>query len=309
MSRIAVLDNRFCLHVQGADTYAALQGALSCDIAPARDAGRAVYGFLLTPQGKILCDLHVIPGAGGVTLDCGGGDKTAVLGALRLGALGRDARISEPPEALTVCALFGSPDTEAPETPESERPPEYQRPFSAPAAVSREGEALFYGDARDARLGMRAVLPRAREQDFFKRSGLRPAKRDAYDVLRIMCLISEGGRDFPPGGGYPIDYGAQAYGAVSMRKGCYTGQEVTARMYHKGTRKKALVRLSLAPPARFPQEHGFAALASGNNNNAAMLLTTAPHVALALVKNIADTPYGSALTLPDGAQAVMAPAA
>ena len=41
----------------------------------------------------------------------------------------------------------------------------------------------------------------------------------------------------------------ERWGAISLTKGCYTGQEIVARTHYLGKNKRALVRMSLAPPA------------------------------------------------------------
>ena len=48
---------------------------------------------------------------------------------------------------------------------------------------------------------------------------------------------------------YILEAGLDRLGAVSFRKGCYVGQEVTARMHHKTTLRKGLVRVEVAGEA------------------------------------------------------------
>jgi hypothetical protein len=48
---------------------------------------------------------------------------------------------------------------------------------------------------------------------------------------------------------YPLEMGLDRLNGVDFRKGCYVGQEVTARMRHKTELKKGLARLRLGGPA------------------------------------------------------------
>lgn len=59
----------------------------------------------------------------------------------------------------------------------------------------------------------------------------------AYHRLRITLGIPETG-DFASDGTFWLETGAERMGGVDFKKGCYVGQEQTARMKHRGTVKK-----------------------------------------------------------------------
>jgi hypothetical protein len=72
-----------------------------------------------------------------------------------------------------------------------------------------------------------------------------------WTALRIEHLIPESGIELIPDETYPLEAGFERLGGVDFRKGCYVGQEVTARMKHKTELRKGLVRLAIegeAPP-------------------------------------------------------------
>ena len=60
-----------------------------------------------------------------------------------------------------------------------------------------------------------------------------------WENLRIENLIPEFGKELSSDS-YILEYGFEKLNGVDFRKGCYVGQEVTARMKHKSTLRKGL---------------------------------------------------------------------
>ena len=65
---------------------------------------------------------------------------------------------------------------------------------------------------------------------------------------RINALVPETGIELTPDS-YILEMGFERLNGVDFKKGCYVGQEVTARMKHKTDLKKGLARVSLNGPA------------------------------------------------------------
>lgn len=93
-----------------------------------------------------------------------------------------------------------------------------------------------YADPRDASLGWRAYDGRASE--------------DAdWDALRVAAGVPESGIELIPNESYPLEQRFEALSGVDFKKGCYVGQEVTARMKHKTELRKGLARVAVAGSA------------------------------------------------------------
>ncbi|NTT85899.1 CAF17-like 4Fe-4S cluster assembly/insertion protein YgfZ [Tabrizicola fusiformis] len=75
-----------------------------------------------------------------------------------------------------------------------------------------------------------------------------PATID-WDALRVEHLIPESGIELIPDDSYLLETGFERLHGVDFRKGCYVGQEVTARMKHKTELRKGLVRLRITGSA------------------------------------------------------------
>jgi len=86
-------------------------------------------------------------------------------------------------------------------------------------------------DPRDANLGWRCYGAEDHNTDTVD-----------WDALRVDHKIPEMGRELDAES-YILEMGFEGLNGVDFRKGCYVGQEVTARMKHKTELRKGLVRL------------------------------------------------------------------
>lgn len=71
-----------------------------------------------------------------------------------------------------------------------------------------------------------------------------PAQID-WDAIRVAHAIPESGIELVPNETYLLEAGFERLNGVDFRKGCYVGQEVTARMKHKTELRKGLVVLGI----------------------------------------------------------------
>jgi folate-binding protein YgfZ len=95
-------------------------------------------------------------------------------------------------------------------------------------------------DPRWATLGRRAV---AESQE--------PDVSAEYLTRRLAIAVPEGA-DFGSDKIFALDAGLEELHGVSFDKGCYIGQELTARMKHRGTARKRLLPLSTLDGSDLP---------------------------------------------------------
>ncbi|MDT8344059.1 MAG: folate-binding protein [Thermohalobaculum sp.] len=207
--------DRRVLRMTGADARAVLQGVVSNDVARLAP-GRAVYAALLSPQGKYLFDFFLVAAGDAILIDVAAGRADALAARLRMYCLRRDARIEAEP-GLAVALIWG----EGP-------PPDSALP-----------------DPRLPELGWRLYAP-APALD-----AVAPATPGDYLALRIAHQVPATGIELIPDDTYILEAGFERLNGVDFRKGCYVGQEITARMKHKTELKKRLVPVRVdgtAPP-------------------------------------------------------------
>ncbi|CEQ40910.1 SPOSA6832_02582, partial [Sporobolomyces salmonicolor] len=95
-------------------------------------------------------------------------------------------------------------------------------------------------DPRVLGLGYRWIAEKDGEQpppELFK-----PVAPSHYQLHRLLHAIPEGPEDFPP---LPLEANIDFMNGVDYRKGCYVGQELTARTHHKGVVRKRGVAFRL----------------------------------------------------------------
>lgn len=72
-----------------------------------------------------------------------------------------------------------------------------------------------------------------------------PLPLEIWDALRVEHIVPETGAELVPNETYILEAGFERLNGVDFRKGCYVGQEITARMKHKTELKKGLAKVSV----------------------------------------------------------------
>ena len=75
-----------------------------------------------------------------------------------------------------------------------------------------------------------------------------------WDAIRVAHLIPEYGSELIADDSYILEMGFETLHGVDFRKGCYVGQEVTARMKHKTELRKGLARVRISGAAEVGSE-------------------------------------------------------
>jgi folate-binding protein YgfZ len=203
MNSICLLDDRAVVAVSGPEASGFLQGLITND-AESLPEGSAAYAALLTPQGKILFDFVIARRAGEFLLDCAADVANALVKRLLLYRL-RSKVVIERRDDMAVLAAWN--DTALPD-------PDFP-------------------DPRLTALGRRSIISRnSLPSD--------AVGAEFYLAHRLDCGVPEGA-DFAPDKIFALDAGLEELHGVSFDKGCYVGQELTARMKHRGTARKRVL--------------------------------------------------------------------
>ncbi len=229
------LEDRAILEVSGEDARAFLQGLITNDIEKV-SATEAVYAALLTPQGKYLFDFFIVANGDALWLDCEAAGRETLRRRLAMYRLRAKVEIDAGLDH-EVHAAIGD---------------------NALAAARQIDTALSFADPRIAGLGARAIVAPAARPDLTG-AGLRAGARADYDRLRIRLGVPDGSRDLVPEKSFLLENGFEALNGVDFEKGCYVGQEVTARMKHRALVRKRLVPVRIegaAPPEGAPVHRG-----------------------------------------------------
>lgn len=199
-------ESRATVRVAGAEAESFLQDLVTNDLSKlGPDA--LLYAALLTPQGKYLFDFFIRREGEVFLLDVAADRAAALVQRLSMYRLRRKVEIAE--AGVPVALFWGG-----------------------------EPPAGALADPRDPALGFRLYgLPRP--------EGANEGSQADYDALRVARLVPESGAELIPDETYILEAGFERLRGVDFRKGCYVGQEVTARMKHKTELKKGLVRVAV----------------------------------------------------------------
>ena len=237
-----LLDDRGVLAVGGPDRRQFLQGLISNDVDKV-GADRARYAALLTAQGKYLHDFTMVECALGadaaILLDAEAGRLADLKRRLSLYRLRAKVSLDARPD-LAVAAVFGDG---AIATFGLVDQPGAARPFAA---------GIAFVDPRLAALGARCILPRSDAPAALTRAGLHEADFAAWDAHRLGLGIPDGGRDLELEKSILLEAGFDELNGVDWNKGCYIGQELTARTKYRGLVKRRLMPVAISGPPPAP---------------------------------------------------------
>ena len=235
----AVLEDRGVLAVAGAEARDFLQGLISNDVTKAAP-GRAIYAALLTPQGKFLHDFFLVEHGEHLLLDCEGARLPDLLKRLTIYRLRANVTLDDVSADHAVAALFGV-DALAAAGLDSEAG------VAAPFA-----DGIAYVDPRLAAVGARALLPRATAREALEGAGFVAAEAAEYDRLRLANALPDGSRDLVVEKSILLESGFEELNGVDFEKGCFVGQELTARTKYRALIRKRLMRVDVDGPLPAP---------------------------------------------------------
>src|SRR5882757_8409251 len=219
-SFFSLVPHRSVIAVGGPDRVEFLQGLISNDttkVAP----GRAIWAALLTPQGRFLNDMFVADGGDDtLMLETERAHAPALARKLGLYKLRSKVTVEDRGATMEVAVVFG-PD--------------------AAKILPVEGATAF-ADSRLADLGVRMLAPVGQATALLAARGFAAAPLEAYDALRLERGVPDGSRDLIVEKALLLENGFDELNGVDWQKGCYMGQELTAR-----TKYRALIRKRLFP--------------------------------------------------------------
>jgi folate-binding protein YgfZ len=216
----SLLPHRGVLAVGGPDRIEFLQGLISNDTTKVA-AGSAIWAALLTPQGRFLNEMFVTDGGNDtLLLETERERAPALAKKLSLYKLRSKVTVEDRGAAMEVAAVFGANQATAPTL----------------------NGVIAFPDPRLRELGYRVLAPRGTLKETLAAQGIAEASFEDYDALRLALGVPDGSRDLPVEKALLLENGFDELHGVDWDKGCYMGQELTAR-----TKYRALIRKRLLP--------------------------------------------------------------
>ena len=261
---IGAVAPRIAIGITGKDRSAYLQGLLTNDV-EALEAGGGCYSAWLTPQGRMLTDLHIFESGDMILLDVPAPLGPATLQRLDQFLFSEDVQFADLSEALTSVWVHGPQAAAILERVLAlrDRRPGPLDPASFTDWVEyQNARAEFSGSpvvvARVSQLGVPGFgvyVEPSRAEDLklaLQAAGATLADPPAIETARIEAGYPLFGVDMTEDT-IPLEAGIEGR-AISLSKGCYVGQEVIIRVLHRGqgrvARKLIALRIEADPPSR-----------------------------------------------------------
>ena len=225
------LTERVITRISGPDARNFLQSIVTNDVDRLRP-DRALYAALLTPQGMYLHDFLLTEFQGDILIESDRERQPDLARKLTLYRLRSEATIEMDPD-LAVGAGFGARAHQAIQL----------DPARGTAHELEEG--IAFTDPRATSLGVRAYLPAFKLADFFADAGFERSDQEQYDRVRLEAGVPDGNKDLVVGRSYLLESNFDLLDGVSFSKGCYIGQENTARQRYRGTIRRRLARITV----------------------------------------------------------------
>ena len=206
--KMHLLNDRSTFRIQGEDTFEFLQSVLTADINPLKE-NKAVASCLLSAQGRVMYDFLMYPEDSdefSCIVDCHNSEKQELIKKISMYKLRSNVNIED-------CVNLS-------------------------IAISFSKESNFICDPRHKDLPFRYLI-----DDHNK--NLLDNNDSLYLNSRLKLGVSEGPDEIPRGDALPLDFWMDKTSHVSFNKGCFIGQEVTARVFHRNKIRRRLIVIDL----------------------------------------------------------------
>jgi folate-binding protein YgfZ len=220
------LAERGILAISGEPARDFLQGLITNDIQKASPS-RAIYAALLTPQGKFLHDFFIVEHKDRFLLDCSAERMPDLIKRLTMYRMRLKLDITDESDKWDVGAMLPVGEMDAPGT------------------AKTRFDGVSYVDPRHAGLGERTIRLVDEDDTFPTDIAQQDKNRADYEAIRIALGIPDTGKDLIADKSMPLESGFDELQGVDFEKGCYVGQEVTARMKHRNLVKKRLFPVAI----------------------------------------------------------------
>lgn len=218
----AVCDDAGFISISGADATDFLQSIITANV-ETLNVGDCKPAALLTPQGRILIDMIIYRQSDThIYLQTNGARCDDLFSRLRRYRLRRTVDLAMQPD-MTVTLWWGFADN----TPQN--------------------DVSIFNDPRHVELGCRILSCDNSLPPALNKAQL--SSLEGWHARRIAQAIPEGPLDLVPERALMLEAGLDRLGAVDFEKGCYIGQEVTARTFYRGLVKRRLVPIHINGPA------------------------------------------------------------
>ncbi|XP_026760581.2 putative transferase CAF17 homolog, mitochondrial [Galleria mellonella] len=223
------LESKKILKINGKDAPVFLQGLITNDMRHFEEGAKSMYAMFLNNKGRVLYDTLIHKwNDDAFMIECDKIVLSMLQRHLRIYKLKRLVNIEDVSDQFRLWAFISSNE-------------------KVDTKIDYKDEIDIYKDPRLSNLGYRVLssisIKEPQIADIFGNDVTVDKNEIGYKYLRHRLGVSEGAEDLPPGTCFPLEVNCDYLHGVSFHKGCYIGQELTARVHHTGVVRKRIMPL------------------------------------------------------------------
>ena len=232
IKNVYILDDRAILYINGEDAKEFLQNLISNDINKVSDVN-SCFSSLLTPQGKFLYEFIIVKHKSGYFLDCEKPQAEDLFKQLSLYKLRSKVEILNLSNEFVVAAFS------------------YQKFLTFDEAKDKAGWTIKYRedpiflDPRNKLLGARLIINLEKLYLSLKKLDLKDSKINNYHIKSYKLGIVPKNLNKLKNRLFGIECNYEELNGIDFKKGCYVGQENTARIKLKNKLSKRLFPIEI----------------------------------------------------------------
>ena len=229
--QVVILEKRGVILISGDDAKDFLQNIITNDITKVSNKN-SIFAALLTPQGKYLNDFFIIENQNGYLLDCAENSSEELIKNLSKYKLRSKVEIEDLSSKFVIGIIS------------YEKFEELQKSIEVKENTIYYRQTHIYLDPRNKELGARMISNLEKLYLTIKKLNLKIVDTSEYYSLAHSFGIPEKGHINLKDQLFGLEANFEHLKAIDFKKGCYVGQENTARMKLKNKLRRRLLPLS-----------------------------------------------------------------
>ena len=207
------------LQIYGEDRSIFLQGLITNDINKCQNISSSIYSCLLSPQGKFIADFFIINLKDHYLIEINKKFFESFCSKLKIYKLRSKIEIKENKELISLI-------------------------YFSKESLAFKKNTIYFKDPRKDTLGIKIYLDKSSDNlDLIEE--IKEYKYEVYEKILIKNLVPNTINDLIENKSLLLENNFQNLNAIDWNKGCYIGQELTARMKYRALLKKRIYVLEL----------------------------------------------------------------